>query len=314
VSRYLAHLAERALGRAEPLRPRLPSRYEPRATSVPPPPDPVEQEVAQTTVAAEDDAGRPHRGLLIDGGKRPRTDRGRAMRPEPLDESASEPVAARPGHKTRDAAPSDPPSRPLGPGDPDPASQAETLPREPSADVADGGRGDPQPEVAPQPAARPATKGGKLPPAREGPPGAPPVEGGRETSKDEAPGFAGRERRTQGAPPRAMPAQGDLTDADRTEVRDLQPMHGDDGGRTRRPEPSPLGEAPGTSAAQPARPTPTPGERSPPKGVPPVRITIGRIEVRAVTAEAPRASQPQTRPPRMSLGEYLRGEREDTRR
>jgi hypothetical protein len=311
VSRYLADLAERALGRTEPLRPRLPSRYEPRATSVPPPPDPVEQEVAQTTVAAEEDVGRPHRGLLVGAGKASRADGGRAAQPEPL-ESASEPVKARP-EKARDTARSDPRSKHLRQGL-EPASHAEAVPEEPAADVADGGRGDPQPEVAPRPAARPATKGGKPPPAQEGPPGAPPVEVRRETSKDDGPTFAGRERRTQGAPPRAMPAQDERTDADRTEVRELQPMHGYDRARTRRPEPSPPREAPGTSAAQPARQTPTPGERSPPKGVPTVRITIGRIEVRAVTTEAPRAPQPETHPPRMSLDEYLRGEREGTRR
>jgi hypothetical protein len=307
VSRYLADLAERALGLTEPLRPRLPSRYEPRGASVPPPPDPVEQEVAQTTVAAEEDVGRPHRGLLMDGGKGSRADGGGAAQHEPL-ESASEPVKAR-LEKARDTARPDPPSGPLRQGL-EPTSHAEAVPREPSAEVADGAGDLPQRQDVP----RPVTSLGKPPRAQELPPAAPPDEGGREKSKDEAPGFAGRERRTQGAPPRAMPAQGDRTDADRTEVRDLQPMHGDDRARTRRPEPSPPGEAPGTSAAQPARPTPTPGEPPPPKGVPTVRITIGRIEVRAVTAEAPRASQPQTRPPRMSLDEYLQGEHEDTRR
>ncbi len=305
VSRHLADLAERALGRAPALQPRLPSRFEPRASSVAPPAGSVEQEVAEPAVAVEEKVGPPHRGLLVDGANPPRTDRGRLSQPEPLDGSASEPVAVRPPPTTQDAGSPPRPPRHVGR---EPASAAEAAPREPSADVAAGATVEPQRRAVPPPAARPATKAQELPPA------APPVEARRETSKDNTPGSRGRERRTQGAPAPAPSRQDGWTDADRTDARRLlQPMPETDRGPTH-PETSPPGPAPGPSSAPPAGDTPTAGEPSPPEGEPSVRITIGRIEVRAVTTEAPRVPQPQTRPPPMSLEEYLRGQGEGTGR
>jgi hypothetical protein len=232
---YLEHLAARALGLADVVRPRLIGLFEPLDPS-------------DTVVAAE-----PFEVQEIE---RPS---GRAMPPDPRSErQPSEPERAAPPAET--AAPpreSDSPAVT--------AADVETPPARQAAAV-------PAPSPASSTPGRPPSWPGPRPPA---------------ISQD-PPTVAASPRRTAGGPPRSAP-------------------------QSRLELPSP--PRPPSALAPPNGPEPRRGERdasSPAPTAPTIRVTIGRVDVRALAQPAPRPAAPR-RASAIALNEYLKQRRERRR-
>ena len=53
-----------------------------------------------------------------------------------------------------------------------------------------------------------------------------------------------------------------------------------------------------------------PAEREPSTASPTIRVTIGRVEVRAIHPPAPTQKQATPQPPKLSLEEYLKGSKQ----
>jgi hypothetical protein len=270
---YLEHLAARALGLADVVRPRLIGLFEPLDPS-------------DTVVAAEpfevQEIERPS-GRAMPPDPRPVPERSVARRqetPRPAAEARRLQVDDRgrapPASSTRSERQPSEPERAAPPAETAAPPRESDSPAVTAADV----ETPPARQAAAVPAPSPASSTPGRPPSWPGP--RPPA-----ISQD-PPTVAASPRRTAGGPPRSAP-------------------------QSRVESPSP--PRPPSALAPPNGPEPRRGERdasSPAPTAPTIRVTIGRVDVRALAQPAPRPAAPR-RASAIALNEYLKQRRERRR-
>jgi len=288
MSDFLGRLAARALGTEVPLRPRVASRFEPETS----PPDPLSHRTPLHPGEGEAMAGEP---LASPVASAPVASLGVAR---PLVEPASV-VSPTVEISTHRAVEPQRRSRPSLPSPPDPLSHTHSpLP----------GEGAPPPARDRLGSSLRANVERAVSPRLEA--GMPGLDGAAETRRripDHVLALDRASARDQSAPLVSQIRTGWTLGPSDVVSQTEQPGEGSPspGGKGGRWERGPGGEVPGRAAASSSEASP-----ATPAVAPPIRVTIGRIEVRATAPAPPPAAPRPVAGPRMNLEDYLRRRRE----
>jgi len=326
MSDFLGRLAARALGTEVPLRPRVASRFEPETS----PPDPLSHrtplqpgegeplaaDTLSRLMASPPGEGHDPIGANVAAGRNaasPTVETPRGASPtaapfisedlRPRDPRPEAPRSMDPG--PRDLHPRDPGPRDLHPRDPGLRDLRPRDPRPTDLQPRDPRIRDLHPlNSRPRDAGPRDLHGGAVgvPGGGDAPRGAS-TEGGTSIEGNQT---------ARGESGRANPFRGREIERARPRSESSEPADGSSpspGGKGGRWERGPGGEVPGRSAVSSSEASPA-AHPSAPAPTPPIRVTIGRIEVRATTPAPPPAPPRPVAGPRMNLEDYLRRRRE----